>query len=61
LNNGQGPEQGSSAQSRTQGKEPAADRKPVAFGSADDHQLKQAVALLQGQPVATNPAPPEPQ
>jgi carboxyl-terminal processing protease len=61
LNNGQGPEQGSSAQSRTQGKEPAADRKPVAFGSADDHQLKQALALLQGQPVATNPAPPEPQ
>ncbi len=60
LDNAQGSEQSASPQSRTQGKEPPADRKPLVFGSADDHQLKQAVALLQGQAVVTNPAPPEP-
>ncbi|ODT35016.1 MAG: hypothetical protein ABS55_10080 [Lautropia sp. SCN 70-15] len=27
------------------------DRKPVEFGSADDHQLRQALNLLQGRTV----------
>lgn len=35
---------------------PAADRKPVEFGSADDFQLKQAMNHLKGQPVATKVA-----
>ena len=60
LDNAQGTEQSAGPQTRTQGKEPPADRKPLVFGSPEDHQLKQAVALLQGQPVVTNPAPPEP-
>ncbi len=35
---------------------PAADRKPVEFGSADDFQLKQAINHLKGQPVAAKMA-----
>lgn len=59
LGNGQGKEEGSgTAAQRSQG-QGAAERKPLVFGSPEDHQLKQAIALLQGQPVATNPAPPE--
>jgi carboxyl-terminal processing protease len=59
LGNGQGKEEGSgNAAQRSQG-QGAVERKPLVFGSPEDHQLKQAIALLQGQPVATNPAPPE--
>ncbi|NBT35019.1 MAG: S41 family peptidase [Betaproteobacteria bacterium] len=35
-------------------------RKALVFGSPEDHQLQQALALLQGKPVATNPAPAAP-
>jgi carboxyl-terminal processing protease len=34
-------------------------RKPIEFGSAEDHQLNQAVNLLKGRPVQTNPVKPE--
>lgn len=34
-----------------------AELKPVEFGSADDHQLNQAIALLEGRPVKTSEPP----
>jgi carboxyl-terminal processing protease len=51
-------EQGSGHQEqRAAGQPPAADRKPIVFGSKEDYQLSQAIALLQGKPVKTSPAP----
>lgn len=51
-------ETGSAGQDqRAAGQAPASDRKPIVFGSKEDYQLSQALALLQGQPVKTSPAP----
>ena len=36
---------------------PSDDIKPVEFGSAEDHQLNQAIALLEGRPVKTTEPP----
>lgn len=59
LGNGNGaPEKGSGdvAGRRTASEPPP---KPLEFGSAEDHQLKQAINLLTGKPVQLNEAPPE--
>ncbi|MEN9830109.1 MAG: hypothetical protein RLZZ80_786 [Pseudomonadota bacterium] len=51
-------EQGSGQQDqRAAGQPPTADRKPIVFGSKEDYQLSQALALLQGKQVKTSPAP----
>lgn len=58
LGNGNGaPEKGSGDAGRKAAAEPPP--KPLEFGSAEDHQLQQAINLLTGKPVQLNEAPPE--
>ncbi len=58
LGNGNGaPEKGSGDAGRKAAAEPPP--KPLEFGSAEDHQLRQAINLLTGKPVQLNEAPPE--